>query len=171
MIENNKKTEETPVSASNVIILEDTFHVANSAKSTLTILGYSDKQIFSAKTFGSASYFLEEKPGWKSFKYLIVDLNIPCKYEDYFNKDELRELDRVSQNVHSKDIKLSGWIWLKRLVRKHEELRNRIIVLSAYVNELPEDEKNQYREFLFLDKTEADTVQKLKFALRNNNKS
>ena len=151
----------------HVLLMEDTEISIHTTEHSLESANFNDDSIFYAQTLTDADYFVNVDPGWNSFAILIIDLNIPGVYEKHFSKEELKDLDDISRYVHAESVKLSGWVWLKRLLSEHPQIRDRVVVLSAYVAEIPESEINRYGEgILFLDKVETESVDKLRKKLR-----
>ena len=148
----------------NIFILEDTLHVASAANLKLLNAGYQEEEIFHARTLLTADYFINENPGLSSFRFFIVDLSIPDEnFDTYFSDDEVKELYNISGNMCTEENAcLSGWIWIKRLLRRDKEIARRIVILSAYVNELPEFEKTKYGgKMEFLDKRKVEAINDL----------
>ena len=137
-----------------ILLLEDNDNVVYSIINIAKRLGYS---ILQTQDFSEADYWIDSDPKLDSFDYLIVDLSIPCVYMDYFSKEEYCELEDIS-----KDCKLSGWIWLKRLCKKYPDAKRKIIVLSAFLTHLPESEKSIYGSgIIFFEKARTETVTEL----------
>ena len=131
-----------------IFIFEDTDEVLGCLKDTFERLNLDTCY---PSRFSSANYFLNEEPGIHAFKLLVVDLNIPFQNTD-FDKEQLEEIYE-QEKVHK--VRLSGWIWVKAIMEKYYCYRN-VVVLSAYVNNIPDVEKEKFTEkgVLFIDKTQ-----------------
>ena len=137
-----------------ILLLEDNDNIIFTLKNMAERLEYTIAQ---TQKFTTADYLIENRPKLESFNFLIVDLSIPGNYEGYFTVDETEELNRLSGNI-----RLSGWIWLKRFLKIHPEVKGKLIVLSAYLHYLPESEKEKYKQdVIFLDKTPPETIVEL----------
>jgi len=137
-----------------IILLEDNDNVVYTIINIAERLGY---KILQTQDLTQVDYLLESKEKLARFDYLIIDLSIPCEYEGYFNEAELWEMENLSKRIN-----LSGWLWLKRFIRKYPESREKIIILSAYINYLPEAEKSLHGDgIMFFDKARTETIPEL----------
>jgi len=144
-----------------ILLLEDNDNVVYTIINIAQRLGFEYLQ---TQDFLQADYWVERTPKLNSFAYLIVDLSIPCKDEDCFSEDERKELDGLSDSV-----KLSGWIWLKRLCENYPEAKKKIIVLSAFLSDLPDSERSIFEnDIIFFDKARPETVSELDKLLSQN---
>ena len=64
-----------------ILLIEDNDNVVYTVKNMAERLGYL---ILQTQDFNQATYWIETMPKLNSFSFLIVDLSIPCKYDDYF---------------------------------------------------------------------------------------
>lgn len=137
-----------------IFLFEDNMAVSSSVADCMEYKGF---EVYRPSNFQVAEGFLEKDPGVKNFLYFIVDLHIPYEDDLYLN-----DQDKLKMRELSKTVDLSGWVWLLRKLNLHPEMVGKTFVLSAYVDDVPEYEKNKYgRGIAFFDKTAADTMQKL----------
>lgn len=149
------------MSEKRVLLLED-----NDAAATIfeyiKEYGGGGFRVSRATGFRAAERYAK-KPGLDAFSLLVMDLNIPSAQE-HFTPEEWEQIARLDP---SNTTTLSGWVWLKRHLSQNLNLANRVVVLSAYVQYLPESEKEPYKDkIVFIEKTDRDALDLLGSALR-----
>ena len=139
-----------------VLMLEDDVTSAL-YRENMEAAGYD---VYHATNFSAAWEWTEIDPGIEAFDFLIVDLAIvpmTMNQKMLFTAEENAEMERLNERT---GCSLNGWIWLKKIIRERA-FKGKAIVISAFMEALPDDEKGNYKPVVFIDKTEPNALLKL----------
>jgi len=150
-----------------IFILEDN---ATAELITKPIMQNYNYKIFCAEGITTAIDRIDDEPGIQYFDFLIVDLNVDYEDSEFYNQCDAEWILKQNKGIGAL---LAGWMWLKRYVLESEnELckalkhENRIIVFSAYLSNLPIEERKKYPELIFINKDEENSLTRLLEAIK-----
>lgn len=130
-----------------------------------TIKNRCECEVLRASNITAAIDRVTDEPGIDYFDYLIIDLNIPYEESEFENSADAQW---IQETCDKHGAILSGWIWLKRYVLEaHRDFaQSRIIVFTAYLDNLPVAERKAYPQLTYINKFDDDRLNKLLEALK-----